>query len=341
MAALPPAEPSRPRRSLGLGLVGLLISLALVTALVMSLDLGAVRAALGRAQPGPLALATLVYCALFPLRGLRWSLLLEPLAPVSPTLATRGFLVGFMANNVLPARLGDVVRALVLAREARVPRSATFATVLLEKVFDGVTVVGILGLALALVPVAPDRAAQLRAVAGLMGLVFGGALTVCVLLAAMEGPTLARARRVLTPLPDRVGEALLNLLGKLASGLHVLRRPRRTAAILGLSITIWGLEVVVYGFVAGALGAALPFWGLALVMAILTLGLTAPSAPGFVGVFEALVIPALGLLGVPPEEAAAFALLLHAIHYVPGTLLGLAAAWMSGLGLGDLAASRK
>lgn len=333
-----PTEPGRSSWSLG-AVVGLFLSLGLLTALLLHLDLNAVAQAVARAHVGPLAVGALVYCALFPLRGLRWALLLRPLAPVSPALATRGFLVGFMANNLLPARLGDVVRALVLARAARVPRSATFATVLLEKVFDGVVVVGILGLALAVVPVSEDRTAPLRAVGALMGLVFGGALIACTLLAAVEGLTLALAERALRPLPERVRGAGFGLLTKLASGLHVLRHPGRTAAILALSVTIWVLEVVVYIFVAQALGQTLPVSGLALVMSVLTLGLTAPSAPGFVGVFEALVIPALGLLEVGVEAAAAFALVLHAIHYLPGTLLGWLAAWMSGWGLSDLASS--
>lgn len=355
-----------------LGLLGVALSVSLVILLALRLDLGAVaRAALG-ASPAPLVGATLVYCSLFPLRGLRWAILLRPLAPVPTGLATRAFLIGFMANNLLPARLGDVVRAWVLARQASapggqgrdrseprprgdeakaspratVPTSASFATVLLERVFDGLTVVGILTVALLMLPLdeaSADRTLQLQAVAALMGLVFGSALLVCALLVAWERPTLRLVAAMLGPLSrrgegpsKRIASTLLSLFQKLASGLHVLKNARRTAVIAALSLLIWSLEVVVYGFVALALDIEVAPLGLALVMAILTLGLTAPSAPGFVGVFEALVIPALGLLGVPVAEAAAFAFVLHAIHYFPGTLLGLWAAWTAGLRFTDL-----
>lgn len=326
-----------------IGMLGIGLSLGLVVLLALSLDLPAVGRALGRASWLPLAGATLVYCLLFPLRGLRWRLLLEPLASVSTGLASQGFLIGFMANNLLPARLGDVVRALVLARKAQVPRSATFATVLLERVFDGLTVVFVLALSLAAVPLeaSPERSLQLRGVAAVLGLVFGGTLLVAVLLAANESKTLTLAERVLTPAPEPVRAKLLAILVKLASGLHVLRSGGHTAVVLALSLLVWTLEVVVYVGVADALGISASFLGLALVMSILSLGLTAPSAPGFVGVFEALVIPGLGLLGVQVAEAAAFALILHAIHYLPGTVLGLLAAWTSGLGLKEVLGGSK
>lgn len=340
-----PGRPAaRPGRRLGLaGAAGVALSLGLVTWLIGHLDWPAVGRALARAAPGPLVLATVGYSGLFVLRGLRWTFLLAPLTPpdrptVGLRLATRAFLVGFMANNLLPARLGDVVRALVLAREARVARSATFATVLLERIFDGVTVVGILGVAL----LAVERSEGTRAlegVAALMGLVFGGALLVCVLLATSEEVSLRWLARLLRPLPAGPTDEVLALSRRIAAGLHALRTPGRTLMVAVLSVLVWALEVGVYTQVAAALGLELSVLGLALVMSVLTLGLTAPSAPGFVGVFEALVIPALGLLGVQAEPAAAFALVLHAIHYAPGTALGLVAAVRSGYRLSELRAS--
>lgn len=313
------------------GVTGIALSAVLVVVLVSTLDLEAVGAALAAAKPWPLLLATAVYAALFPLRGMRWSLLLKPLAEVPVPLATRAFLVGFMANNVLPARLGDVVRALVLARRAEVPRSSTFATVMLEKVFDGLIVVGFLTLASAAL-----ETREMGPVAAFMGAVFGGALLTCIALTAAEDATMALAERIGRPLPEGLQEKVLGTLRKLASGLHVLRDPRTSAGVLGLSLVIWSLEVVVYVGVAAALGIETTYLGLALVMSILTLGLTVPSAPGFVGVFEMLVIPAMGLLGVGAAEAAAFALLLHLIHYVPGTVLGAGAALQTGVGPRDV-----
>lgn len=323
-------------------LFGLALSAGLVIWLLGRLDLSEVGRALASAAPGPLVFATLSYAALFPLRGLRWAVLLGPLAeragtpPVPVGLATRAFLVGFMANNVLPARLGDVIRALVLAREARVPRTGSLATVLLEKVFDGLTVVAILGFALATLPLSAEAQAPYRAVGAVMAAGFGGALLACVLLTWAEEPTLRLAARLLGPLPAGLRDRILGRCRRVAGGLAALRTPGLGLRVGLLSVAIWLLEVVVYVGVAASLGLDLSFTSLALVMAVLTLGLTAPSAPGFVGVFEALVIPSLGLVGVPPAPAAAFALILHAIHFAPGTLLGAIAAYRSGLKAAEL-----
>lgn len=331
-----------PKKAGPLVLVGIGLSLALVVWLLGRLDLHEVAAQMGTARPLPLVFGAFAYLALFPLRGWRWALLLGPLAhragvaAPSVPLATRAFSVGFMANNLLPARLGDVVRALVLAREAKVPRTASLATVLLEKIFDGLTVVGILGFALATLPLAEEAATPYRAVGFLMAAGFGGALVVSIALTWAEQLTLRIFERLLAPLPAGLRSRLLGLLERVASGLGSLRAPRLGLGITALSLAIWLLEVVVYVGVAASLGLDVGFVSLALVMAVLTLGLTAPSAPGFVGVFEALVIPALGLVGVAAEPAAAFALLLHAIHFAPGTLLGAWAAWKSGLNARDL-----
>ena len=125
-------------------------------------------------------------------------------------------------------------------------------------------------------------------------------------------------------------------MGKLSQGLHALRSVRDTTQVILLSVIIWVLEVVAYILVAKAFALSLDPLAMTLVMAVLALGLSAPSAPGFVGVFEALITSALALYGIQGDEALAFAATLHLVHFVPGTLLGLAAAWKSGLTLSDV-----
>ncbi len=324
-------------RSGALGLAGLLLSAALLIGLGLGLDLGEVKDAIASAKTAPLLLGGAIYSTLFLLRGLRWSLLLAPVAPVSVRQSTEAFLVGFMANNLLPARLGDLVRAFVLARTARTPAAASVATVLLERVFDGITVVFVLALGLTFARFGAGGGDEpLRAVAVAMAAVFGGALAVATSLAIAESAALRWFAAVLRPERGGIGAHAHRLLARLAQGLRVLRDRRRTAAVVALSAAIWAIEVSVYVAVAAALDLDVPPIALAVVMSILTLGLTVPSAPGFVGVFEALVIPGLGLFGVAAGAGAAFALLLHVIHFLPGTALGLAAAWSMGLGLRDL-----
>lgn len=315
--------------------LGILLSAALLIYIASVFDLGESLRAIRMAHPGWILAGTLVYVSLFAIRGVRWAILLKPLKPISIRAATEVFLVGFMANNILPARLGDVARAVVLSKRQDVPASATFSNVMLERVFDGLTVVGMLAIALWL---APPEAAWVHTVGFLMGAVFLGALAVSALLVFYETQALRWARALLRVLPagDRLEKPILGIATKLASGLHPLKSLRLSAQILALSCLIWGAEVLVYVLVQQAFGLTLSFWALALVMSVLTLGLTAPSAPGFVGVFEGLAIAGLGLYGVEGAQAPAFAIALHLVHYIPGTLLGLAIAFGYGLKLKEL-----
>ncbi|MCA9551909.1 MAG: flippase-like domain-containing protein [Myxococcales bacterium] len=316
--------------------LGLLLSAGLLAWIATRFDLTAAAAALKVADLGWLAVATVVYCALFALRGVRWSILLSPLAPVSWSTAAEVFVVGFMANNVLPARLGDVARAYVLSRRRSIPAAGTFSSVMLERIFDGIIVVAFLN---AVLWVAPPDGAWIKPVAYLAALVFVGALAACAIAAFFEAPMLAILHRLLGR--GALAERLCGLVERLGRGLHALKSPAQTAKVVALSVLVWSIEVVVYVLVARAFGLELPLLGLVLTMCLLTLGLVAPSAPGFLGVFETVVVQALALYGVAGDEGLAYAVTLHLIHYVPGTLLGLAFAWKSGLRLGELRAAAR
>jgi uncharacterized protein (TIRG00374 family) len=325
-----------PNKARWVGLVGVLLSLVLVGLGLRAFPLAEVGSALGRADPVWLGAAVLLYLVPFPLRGLRWATLLESVKPVSTVAAIEVFSIGTLANNVMPARLGDVARAFVLAKREQVSASSSFATIMLERVFDGVVVVGML---LAVLVLHPPGAAWVEGVAWVMGVVFSGAIVVSALLAWNEARALALAAWMLRPAPPPLTEKILGILGKLARGLHTLRSLRATLVVVVTSVLIWGLEAGVYGLVLHALGLEAPAYGLVLVMAVLTLGLTAPSAPAFVGVFEGLVIAAVGLYGITGPSAAAYALAMHAVHFVVGTGLGLASAWRLGLRVRELRAA--
>ncbi len=317
--------------------LGLGLSLALLVWIASKIDVGQTVKVIAQADPLWFAAATLAYVALFPLRGFRWAVLLAPVKKVSTRTASEVFLVGFMANNLLPARLGDVVRAFVLAKKEEVAASATFSNVMLERIFDGLSVVAILAISLFF---AAPGAGYVQSLGIVMALAFLGAMSLCVLLAHNEDRTISLMCKVAFFLPQEILEKLVAIAKKLSFGLHTLRSLRQSMIVMALSALVWALEVLVYVLLAQALGIELSAMALALVMAILTLGLTAPSAPGFVGVFEGLVVSALGLYAIEATPAAAFAIALHLIHYVPGTLLGLGFAWGQGLHLKQLSRTK-
>lgn len=317
--------------------LGVALSVAVVAWMVTRFDLRQAADALRMADPWWLLLAALLYTLLFPLRGYRWSLLLRPLKadPISARTATELFLIGFMANNMLPARLGDVARAVLLGRREGVSRSAAFSNVMLERVFDGVVVVAFLNVVLWLWPLKATWLGHLNIFTALL---FGGAIIVSGLVAWNDRLVLQVTRRLLSWLPHGILDKLVALIEKLSMGLHALKSPSQTIGVLTISVAIWSLETSVYVATGHAFGLDVPLHGYVLAMCVLTLGLTMPTAPGFIGVFEALVMSAVKLYGVVEETALAFGLAVHLVHYVPGTILGLVLAWHGGIKLRALQA---
>ena len=315
---------------------GIALSAVLVFWIVNKFDLVEAAQVIQAADLRWIIASALVYGALFTLRGWRWAVLLRPIKTVSSWRCFEVFTIGFMANNILPARLGDVARAYVLARQERFPAASSFSSVMLERIFDGVTVVLFLNIVLY---VRPTEDPWINYVRVLSGAVFLGAIVVCGLIAWNERLVQTMVQKTLFFLPDGLQEKISGLVDRLAAGLHSLRSPSQTALVIALSLVIWTIETSVYVLAGYAFGLNIGFMGMVLVMAVLTLGLSVPSAPGFVGVFEGLIITAVGLYGVQGESAFAFALTVHLIHFIPGTLLGVFFAWRSGLQLAELRAA--
>lgn len=288
---------------------------------------------LRQAQIHWLLIAALAYLGLFPLRGLRWSWLLGDIKSISVSSATQTLIIGAMANNILPARLGDLVRAFLLSRREKIPATATFSNVLLERIIDGCTVIALMSGVLIF---APPTADWVKPLGLLMATVFFAAFCTCVLLAVAPKRFWRLADPILGILPDGLASKLRSKLDLLLTGIKVLANPRRMIRILLISLVIWLSEVAVYVLCQQAFGLEIPLSGSILLMAILTLGLTAPSGPGFVGVFEGLLVAGLSLYGVDGSAAFAFAIAMHLIHYLPVTMLGVVYLWRTGLRIQEL-----
>ena len=231
--------------------IGIAVSLAVVVHLVSSVDLAAAFRAMALAGLPWLLAAAALYLAIFPIRGLRWSISMSDLRRIPVQTTTEVFVVGAMANNVMPARLGDVVRAYILARRADVPATTTFSNVLLERILDGFTVVGLLA---AVLMFAPPGEAWVHTVGGAMGVLFVGALLGACLVAWNEALALRILAIALRPFPSALSARLDSLARRLAAGVRVLKNAGSVGKILALSVAIWLLEVCVYALVQRAFG---------------------------------------------------------------------------------------
>ena len=323
--------------------LGLLVSLCFLWLALRGQDLRQVRRALGEADYRYLAPALLLYFAGVWVRALRWRHLLAPVRRLSARALYPVVVVGYMANDVLPWRLGEGVRAYALRERAGVSTGATLATIAVERVFDGLTMLGFLLVASLFIGFND----QLRRLALVATLIFG-ALLLALSVAVHSGDLRARALRLAERLlPAAVGARLLPPVESFVEGLQILRSWRDLAAVACLSVLAWTLESSMYLIIASAFRLSLGPAGALLTTGVANLATLIPSSPGYIGVFEAGVQLVLnGLLGVDKELALSYALVVHAALYFPVTAWGLyywtraSLSWGAVRDLGEGAAAR-
>jgi uncharacterized protein (TIRG00374 family) len=323
------------------GALGIVLSAALLWWTLHGEPLGLVWAAVRDANWWWWLASTVAATLIFPLRSLRWRVILEPaVGRVAHGPLWRATAVGMMANNVLPARAGEVARALALTREVpAVPLTASLASLAVDRTFDLIALVLLLFVA-ALDPAFP-RGATVNGL-GVPALARGGVLLIAVLLAGMYGllafPGAAErlyravARRLLPGFEARGARMIRGF----ADGLGVLRHPGRFAAVFAWTIAHWLLAAASLWLGFRAVGITAPFTAALFLNSVTSFGTALPSTPGFFGVFETSAKLSLGIYGVPGALAVSWALGYHVLTFVPITVFGAVYAVRLGMSLRDL-----
>jgi glycosyltransferase 2 family protein len=274
-----------------------------------------------------IAAAVGVYFVDLAIRALRWQILLSatgaiPARRLYPVLA-----VGYMANNVLPGRVGELSRAYLVAQREHVSASAVLATVAIERVIDGLTVLVLLLAALALMPGASFQVGWLGLITQVAMVTFGLALVAFVALLVARRFWLELAGRIFRRLPRHLGARLVTLFDRFISGLDVLRDPREVSLTIGLSVLVWLVGAVTYLLVAGAFGEPLSIVAAVATICVVNLATAIPQAPGGLGAFEAAAQGFLTLLGATATTAFGVTIVLHGVLFVPVVIVGLLALW--------------
>jgi uncharacterized protein (TIRG00374 family) len=277
-----------------------------------------------------------VATASFPLRLFRWRLLLRDPddRPYAWTPLWHAVAMGFAANNLLPFRAGEVVRTVAAARLTGARFTASLASIAVERVFDSLTVVALLAVSLLL----PGMPAGVT-VAGVPVERFttsAGILTTAVLAAAALVVAFPRAaeRAVRLAVPsDRVALRLIEAIEGVRQGLSVLRSPLRLAAVVAWSLVLWLANGLSFYLAFRAFDFPVGFSGALLTQGVLAFGIAIPSAPGYVGPFEAVIAAVLAVYGIGASQAVACAVAYHVTTFFPITLLGLWSGARTGLGL--------
>jgi uncharacterized protein (TIRG00374 family) len=284
-------------------------------------------------------------CLLFPayaLKTWRWQCILTPVQPLPWLSLLSALAIGSMANMLLPAHAGEVIRAYVLQRRHQLQLMATLSTVVIERLADSVSIL----LLLALYLLVSSRSAAPALLVDVLKL--GGAMVVLVSIAVGSIWLLAfRTARMLhlvqtscTCLPLRWRTRLATSLATFATGLQSLRQGTQLLRILGLSLLQWLVLAVHNMCILHATGLVLPLYDVALLVVVEVLGVLLPSAPGFIGTYHAAVVAGLRLLGVPHEQALSAAILLHAAFFVPYIIVGWGFLWRESLSLAALCSAQ-
>lgn len=259
-------------------------------------------------------------------RAWRWHYLLGPIKKIPTATMFPITTIGYMGNNIYPARAGEVLRAVILKRREGVSVSASLATIIVERIFDGVVMLSFVFVnlpELANLTDASGFVGNIQQVALIGTGVFLGALAVF-LLAAMFPHFTARVGVWFfsTVLPKRLHERIINLMTKFLTGLASLRSPSNVLMVFFTSVLIWLLETGKYWFVMHAFDFDVSFFALMLMNGIVNLATTIPSAPGYIGTFDAPGIAVLTAYGVDHSVAVGYTLVLHVALWLPITLLG-------------------
>jgi glycosyltransferase 2 family protein len=322
-------------------LIVIALSIGLLALFLRGANLGVVWTEMKEADSWLIGLSALITILTMVLRALRWQYLLAPIGHARFSAAFRTTTIGFAASAVLPARAGEVIRPYLLARQEGLSATATFATIIIERLLDAVTCVILLASFVLFFDPGMERAdSTLYSLLEVGGMIVGGAALLVLLgmfYAARDPQAVGRwAYKLEHFLPGRITHALAATLLRFAEGLAVVRTPRRLGSALLLSFPLWisigwGIWAVIRAF-----GIDMPFTGSFLLIALLVVGVSVPT-PGGVGGFEAAVqIGLTSFYAVPNDRAVGAALVLHLVSLLPIVALGFLFLVQDGLGLGGI-----
>jgi glycosyltransferase 2 family protein len=273
------------------------------------------------------------------LRAVRWKFLLMPIKSIGLSNLFSATLIGYMANNVLPARLGEFVRSVALARKEGIDGSAVFATIVVDRLCDGFTMLLVLVIAFFTVQLPPDKQdIHDKLITGgyLMLALYLVVLAFLVLLKWRTEWTLRLMNVLLSPLPAKLSGKLIEMLKSFILGIRFTAAPSQFAGIVLSSLAIWATAIWPVDLLLRAFGIVLPLSASLFIMVLLVFAVMLPASPGSVGPYEYAGAAALSALGLNWELSASIALVFHGISFFPVIAAGLYCLWREKLTLKNL-----
>ena len=275
-----------------------------------------------------LVLAVSIHIGVFFIRSWRWKYLLDPVKKGTRPLSLFPVLMtGFAANNVFPFRLGEFIRAYAAGRQEKISKSASLGTIVVERVFDGSTLVVFLLLSLVGLPF-PEWVKRVA----MMGATLFAVAMVCVYFALYK-PQIAFwvIDKSALIFPHSLADKFSGLIRSFLEGLRSVKKPQDALRIVAMSFLVWFVEAFVFLTAAGGFPFSLSYRQSAMLMAVIAMGIIVPSAPGYIGTFEFFGVGTLALFGIERGLAASFMLVFHGLDWLVISGVGLLSAWKLGL----------
>jgi hypothetical protein len=295
------------------------------------IDWGSVLKTFQTAQVGWIIIGSAVAVISFVARGLRWWVLLRAEKPIRKAKVFWVMMVGYLGNNLLPGRAGELIRTVVVSRSEGLSLGFTLATVISERLLDAIFLILIGSISMLFYPAFPDAIAGALRSLGAMGLIGLAFLLLAYRFRAVLEHWALRLR-----LPDRLKQRAISGLTHFLSGLGAFQRPVQAIGFLSLTILIWLLDALGCTIVASAFHLRITIPQALLFLAALGLSSSLPSTPGYVGVFQFVAVTVLPLFGFSRSEALVFILAIQMVNYLTVICLGCLGLWRLGLGIKDV-----
>jgi len=329
--------------------IGLLVTAACLYFVLRGLDFARLWSIIADINIGLLAVTVAVYIGGYYIRAMRWHHLLKHIRPFKSAELFPYLVMGFMFNNVLPARAGEVIRAVITGAKKKISRSSTLATIVIERVCDGLVMILYFILGYQVFNVLHETGQKVLSLEGGVemevsifknwlgvfaaagSLIFVGVFIVMLFLIHKQQATLKFLHRIVSIFPGKIVDIFNTIIDKFIEGLGVLKRNRDLFAVFFYSLAAWTVEVFTYWLMAKAMNIEVNFLLVCLIMAVANFAIMVPSTAGGVGPFEFFGVGVMLLFAYPKEEAAAYIFLIHMMILLPIIILGFIFLFTEGL----------
>ena len=317
--------------------IGIIISLLFLYLALRNVNYGNLLVSLQQANYLYLIPAIVLLMLTMWFRALRWYYLLGSVKRVTILNVFSAVMIGFMANNMLPVRIGELVRAYTLGRKENISKSLSLATIVVERILDGFTLLTFLLVVLIFFPF-PDWVKE----AGLYSFLFFVFIVIFLIcLKKFRDAVLKFFEYLVSPISQRLSEKIKELLISFITGFDILKNKRQIAFVLFYSFAIWTVYAALTLLVFMSFNFELPAYAPFLFIVILTFGVMIPSSPGYVGTYQFFCVTGLAFWGIKESDAMGFSLVFHASQYFPITIVGLFYLWRDNISFKEVRNIRK